>query len=107
MATPKRPSAKVSLYMPEISGVNLSSAEESSQTPLMPTDALEPSSKGLGVTIFMVAPMPPEGTSAREVLYTSTACTPSEDRFEKAKERDPAAKGAQKGAPGSCRPVRG
>src|SRR5690625_6365757 len=81
MATPKRPSAKVSLYMPDISGVNLSSEEESSQTPLMPTDALEPISKGLGVTIFMVAPMPPEGTSAREVLYTSTACTPSEARF--------------------------
>src|SRR5690625_6740928 len=106
MATPKRPSAKVSLYMPEISGVNLSSEEESSQTPLMPTDALEPISKGLGVTIFMVAPMPPEGTSAREVLYTSTACTPSEARFEKSAERDPDAQVAPMVAPGIWRPLR-
>ena len=38
--------------------------------------------------MLIVEPMPPLGTSARPVLYTSIPETPSAERFSKSKDRD-------------------
>ena len=57
-------------------------------TAFTPAVAVKPSlSKGLAVTILMVAPMPPVAILALPVLYTSTALTASEAKFWKSNER--------------------
>ena len=49
--------------------------------------AVSSPSSGLGVEILMVEPTPPEGMSARPVLYTWTPATPSDARSPKSKDR--------------------
>ena len=71
-ATPTRSSRKVSEIRPENSGVQsvlLSLVRESSYMALAAAVALKPgASSGRVVRMFMVAPMPPDGTSALPLL---------------------------------------
>ena len=62
---------------------------DSSIKPLADTEYFKPGlASGLAVIIFTVAPRPPEGTSTLDDLYTSSALTPSEDRFSRLNERE-------------------
>ena len=81
--------------MPEISGVYewlaLSSCGrwrlDVSYTTLAPTLAVLPRSSGRPVMMLIVAPMPPGGVSARELLYTWICEIDSEARLEKSNAR--------------------
>ena len=86
------PSMNVLENRPETSGLNsaLPSAwsTDSSYMPLAATVACRPGfSSGRVVLTLIVEPIPPVGTSARPVLKTSTADTPSAARLLKSKSR--------------------
>ena len=88
-AMPMVSSTKVLEKSAEISGVKLlpSDVERSFMPLAAAVNCIPGSSSGRGVRMLRVAPMPPVGTSAWPVLYTSTALTPSEARLPKSKER--------------------
>ncbi len=99
MAMPTVPLASVVLNRPETSGVRLSPLNasgrrefDSSRLSLRPMVAVVPlRSSGRAVRTLIVAPMPPVGAEAREVLNTSSAEMESEARLAKSKAREPLA----------------
>ena len=88
-AMPTVSSANVFENSAETSGVNaLPSSVEVSWSPLPAAVKFMPgASSGRVVRMFRVAPIPPVGTSAVPVLYTSTALMPSDARLPKSKDR--------------------
>ena len=86
---PTRSSLKVVENSAETSGVKPSpSSVEVSCRPLPAiVNCVPGDSSGRVERMFSVAPMPPVGTSACPVLYTSTALMPSAARLPKSKER--------------------
>src|SRR5712671_696855 len=78
---------------------------ERSVTALTPNDDLSPGvSNGRAVLMLIVAPIPPVGRSALEVLLTSTAAMDSEARLAKSNERELETLVSRMLAPGIWRP---
>src|ERR1043165_10304727 len=76
------------LQRPDASGVISSPVSTLvSYIALTPNDAWAGESSGRRVLMLIVAPMPPDGTAARPVLYTSMPDTPSDARLDMSKAR--------------------